>query len=98
VTNPVHAAGGGDTANALATLSRQPNERHPLALIPFLVLIPGVVDLCRPLLAVLGAKFPCSQRRRWIFTNVFLSGCLYPGYLSWYKRPATIAKPYVKCI
>jgi hypothetical protein len=38
----------------------------------------------------------------WILINVFLSGHLHPGYLSWNKWWATTAlpsaKPYMKCI
>jgi hypothetical protein len=62
----------------------------------------GVVDLCRLLLATRGAEFPCSQRRRWILTNLFLSGHFRPEYFSWYKRRTTsvlpYVKPYMKCI
>jgi hypothetical protein len=32
-----------------------------------------------------SSKFLCSQRLRWILTNVFLCGHLRPGHLSWYN-------------
>jgi hypothetical protein len=36
VARPVHPAGGRDTAVVLTALSRQSNEQHPLALIPYM--------------------------------------------------------------
>jgi hypothetical protein len=61
----------------------------------------GIVHLGHPLLATQGAKFPCSQRQRWILTDVFLSGHLNHGYFPWYKWRATTplpsAKLYMKC-
>jgi hypothetical protein len=35
VARPVHTANGRNTAGVLAALSRESNEQHPLALIPF---------------------------------------------------------------
>jgi hypothetical protein len=109
VTRPVHASDGRDTAAVLATLQAVEWET-PTCIDTLRVLIPGVlfttsrissstsgvVYLGHPLLATRGAKFPCSQRRRWIHTNVFLSGHLRPGYISWYKQWATTALPSAK--
>jgi hypothetical protein len=61
-----------------------------------------LIDLLCTLLATRSAKVPCSQRQRWILSNVFLFGRLCPRYLSWYKRQVTTAlpsaKPCMKCI
>jgi hypothetical protein len=108
---PVQAEDGKDTAAVLATLSRQWNEWHPLASIPFLCWFQKFNSQHSeypPLrqetyfLATQGAKFPCLQSLPWILTHVLLYGHLYPGCLFWYKRRATTAlpsaKPYKKCI